>query len=58
MGVPGCCIAHWVTPDGNDQMPCHGDGDHPEVDCWCPCHGGDCPAGGDGPCRCDWGWEE
>ncbi|WP_131811429.1 hypothetical protein [Mycolicibacterium fortuitum] len=54
-GVPRCCIAGELPPDGNDSMQCHGDGDHPEIACWCPCHGEDCPTGGDGPCRCSFG---
>lgn len=53
-GVPVCCIAGEVTPDGNEQMPCHGDrGPHPEVDCWCACHGPDCPTSGTSTCGCD-----
>ncbi|SHR99383.1 Uncharacterised protein [Mycobacteroides abscessus subsp. abscessus] len=53
-GIPICCIAHQTTPDGNYSMPCHGDRDeHPEVGCWCVCHGADCPTSGGSVCRCD-----
>lgn len=52
-GVPICCVAHQTTPDGNYSMPCHGDGDHPEIGCWCVCHGPDCPASGGSVCGCD-----
>ncbi|WP_018600943.1 hypothetical protein [Mycobacterium sp. 155] len=51
--VPICCVAGEVTPDGNEQMPCHGDGPHPEIGCWCVCHGPDCPVSGGSVCRCD-----
>lgn len=53
-GIPICCIAHQTTPDGNYSMTCHGDRDeHPEVGCWCVCHGADCPTSGGSVCRCD-----
>lgn len=53
-GVPICCQARWLTPDGHEHVACHGGGDeHPTVGCWCVCHGADCPTSGGSVCRCD-----